>query len=92
MTKYGKAPVVRAAIGITRGDTPGADAQDLMRCAEIASLDAHLKGQPYAFYENAGPQHLIESWAMEKRLSSAIETGQMRLHFQPKLCPRRQIL
>ncbi|MEM7283422.1 MAG: GGDEF domain-containing phosphodiesterase [Pseudomonadota bacterium] len=86
MTKYGKAPVVRAAIGIASGDTPGTDAQDLMRCAEIASLDAHLKGQPHAFYENAGPQHLIESWAMEKRLSSAIETGQMRLHFQPKLC------
>lgn len=78
--------LVKPAIGIVSGDSQVETSQDLLRCAEMASLDAHLKGEPFAFYDSGGPQKLIDAWAMEQRLNNAVETGQMRLHFQPKLC------
>ena len=85
ITQGGAAPI-QAAIGIVSGDSQVSSSQELLRCAEIASLDAHLKGEPFAFYESGGPQQLIDAWAMEQRLSHAIETGKMQLHYQPKLC------
>jgi len=63
----------------------GEDPHELMRLAEIASLDGRRKNESLCFYEVQSAHQLFSDWGLEARLSNALEAGDLEIHFQPKV-------
>lgn len=67
-----------------QGDVP----HELLRLAEIASLDGRRNNESVCFFEEQSAQRLFDNWGLEGRLQNALNSGDLELHFQPKTCVR----
>jgi diguanylate cyclase (GGDEF)-like protein len=73
------------AIGISLSPQHGKDAGRLMRCAEIAMIEALGSEDPIAVYDAATDPHRPERLSLMGDLREAIEHSRIEMHFQPKL-------
>lgn len=71
--------------GVVLCPEQGEDAHELMRSAEIASLDGRRKNESICFYETQSANQLFMDWGLEGRLTNALESGDLELHYQPKI-------
>jgi diguanylate cyclase (GGDEF)-like protein len=75
-----------ASIGIAIAPDDGADAEMLLKNADIAMYRAKDQGRNnYQFYSAHMNKHTFERLAMESSLRKATERGEFMLHYQPKL-------
>jgi len=79
---------LKITIGVVLCPTQGKDADELMRLAEIATLDARHNSEGVRFYETQSAKQLFTNWNLDGRLAEAIKGGDLELHFQPKVCLR----
>lgn len=77
---------VRTSIGVSLCPLHGNDAGELLRLAEIGSLDGMRKREAVCFYEKQSAHQLFDDWSLENRLANALQAGDLDLHFQPKIC------
>ena len=76
---------LEASIGIARYPTDGADAETLLRHADVAMYDAKRSGKVVAVYApDIDPQN-ERRLALMSDLRHAIERDQLFLHFQPQI-------
>ena len=81
-----KALYVRARIGISVFPEDGVDAVSLLRFADVAAqrvlTEEHLG---YLFYRPEMDQRAKDKLQLESELREALDTNQLRLHYQPKV-------
>ncbi len=78
--------LVSASIGISTFPEDGADAETLLKNADIAMYRAKDQGRNnYQFYSAQMNKHTFERLAMESSLRRALERNEFVLHYQPKL-------
>lgn len=83
-----------ACVGVVLGDSGGSRADDLLIHAEAALRQAKKRGREHIAFYDAGMREQAERHAERVReLRAAIENGQLRLHYQPKvdLLSRRMV-
>ncbi|MEV6299041.1 EAL domain-containing protein [Actinoplanes sp. NPDC051861] len=69
---------------VAGGDSPGERAEQLMRNADLAMHHAKAAGGGvFASYQSRMRDGLIERLELESDLRSALERGELRLHYQP---------
>ena len=77
---------VSASLGIAMFPRDGADADALLRSADIAMYAAKAGGRNrYAYYEPSMAQIANERLAIEQGLMQAMENGELTLHWQPQV-------
>lgn len=82
----GSAVQVSASLGIAMFPRDGADADALLRSADIAMYAAKAAGRNrYAYYEPAMAHLANERLAIEQGLLQAMENGELSLHWQPQI-------
>jgi diguanylate cyclase (GGDEF)-like protein len=81
---HGQDVVVTASIGITIGGARYADAEDLVRDADIAMYwsKSHRKGS-HAMFDVAMHARAVTRLQVETELRQAIERGELEVHYQP---------
>jgi diguanylate cyclase (GGDEF)-like protein len=84
---------IGASIGIAISPEHGADADALLRRADVAMYVAKRSGSGFAIYSPGQDQHSPDRLAMVGQLRRAIEMDELALVYQPKvdLCTRRCI-
>jgi diguanylate cyclase (GGDEF)-like protein/PAS domain S-box-containing protein len=76
---------VTCSIGVSICPQDGADAQQLLRQADIAMYRAKEAGRNQVqFYETAMHARVTERTVIEAELRHALERGELTLHYQPK--------
>ena len=80
----GKEIRVAMTAGVAVSPTDGADAEALFRNAEAAQLRAAERGEPMLFYRREMNAQVAETLLLENKLRSAIDRGELELHYQPK--------
>lgn len=74
------------SIGIALFPSDGGDAGALLENADIAMYRAKQRGRgTYCTYDRSMNDHAHERLALESQLHTAIERGELRLHYQPKI-------
>lgn len=63
----------------------GSSCESLLRSAELAAAAASESGEAYELYSPQGSVDSLPMLALEGELEAAIETGELELHYQPKL-------
>ena len=81
---------VGASIGVAVAPEHGRDLDALMRRADVAMYQAKREGGGVRLYDEADDPHDEEQLGLLSQLRSAIEDGQLRLHFQPKVSLRER--
>ena len=77
---------VTASIGISLFPVDGRSSQDLLRNAGVALYRAQsVGGNNYQFYRAEMNARSLERLTMEGDLRHAIESGELRLHYQPQI-------
>ncbi|MDP9425806.1 MAG: EAL domain-containing protein [Actinomycetota bacterium] len=79
---------VGASIGVAVAPEHGQDLDALLRRADVAMYQAKREGSGVRLYDEAKDPHDEEQLGLLSQLRSAIEEGQLRLHFQPKMSLR----
>ncbi len=82
----GALPDLRTDIGIALCPKQGGEPHELLRSAEIASLDGRHNKKGVCFFDEQSARQLFDDWGLEQRLQAALESGDLSLHFQPKSC------
>ncbi len=77
-----------ASIGIALYPEHGEDPASLLQHADVAMYQAKRSGG-YAFYDPGQDSHSVRRLRLMGELRSAIEQGQLHLHYQPMLDLRR---
>jgi diguanylate cyclase (GGDEF)-like protein len=80
---HGRVVTIGASFGIACLPQHGSDADTLLRCADVAMYVAKRSDQNVAVYTAALDEHTPDRLAMIGELSHAIESGELRLAFQP---------
>ncbi len=81
--------VLSASIGIAMFPGDGRDMASLTRCAEQAARVAvDAGGAQHKFFDEALNARAKDRMVLEAELRLAIQTGQLRLHYQPKVDAR----
>lgn len=76
--------VIMASIGIALSGDPGAEAQDLLRDAEIAMYRAKQTGKARCEVFDSGMHaNALKRLQLESDLRKALELGEFRIHYQP---------
>jgi diguanylate cyclase (GGDEF)-like protein len=76
--------VVMASIGIVVTSGAGGDAESLLRDADIAMYRAKQRGPGnWEIFDEALRDRALERVATERELRHALDTGDLRLHYQP---------
>ncbi len=83
---------VGASIGIALYPEHGTDARTLLRRADVAMYTAKQKQSGYSFHQEDGESHTPDQLTLVVELRSAIEKGELELHYQPKLHMRTGIM
>jgi len=75
---------IGASIGIALMPGDATDADDLVRCADLAMYRAKLEGKPFATYQEDldGAANRVQ---LVEELREAIEGRQLELHYQPQV-------
>ncbi|AOY00761.1 hypothetical protein BJP62_10115 [Jeongeupia sp. USM3] len=73
-----------ASIGVAFYPEHGSEANELMRCAEVAMYDAKTRRVPHRVYDADLDDYSRERLALYSELSHAIRDGGLALHYQPK--------
>ena len=81
-------PDLSTNIGIALCPQQGDAPHELLRLAEIASLDGRRNSESVCFFEEQSAQRLFDNWGLEKRLQDALKSGDLELHYQAKTCLR----
>lgn len=81
----GKPLTLAASIGISVYPEHGADFDSLLRRADIAMYAAKRRRGDFAVYEPAMDRDNLQQLSLAGELRSAIEQGQLLLHYQPKI-------
>ncbi len=77
---------ISGSIGIAVCPTDGADAETLVRNADVAMYRAKALGKNgYQFYDLSLDAAALERLGLEKSLRAALAEGQFVLHYQPQL-------
>ena len=76
---------VGVSIGIARFPQDAADAQTLLRHADVAMYVAKRRSAPYEYYDAAYDENTVRKLAIGGELRSAIAGQQLELHFQPQV-------
>jgi diguanylate cyclase (GGDEF)-like protein len=74
------------SIGIALFPSDGDDADSLLENADIAMYRAKERGrQTFVTYDRSMNDHARDRLALESQLHTAVERGELRLHYQPKI-------
>jgi diguanylate cyclase (GGDEF)-like protein/PAS domain S-box-containing protein len=76
---------VGVSIGIARFPQDAADAQALLRHADVAMYVAKRRGVSHEFYDAAYDENTVRKLAIGGELRSAISGNQLELHYQPQI-------
>ncbi|MDP2252885.1 MAG: EAL domain-containing protein, partial [Thiobacillus sp.] len=76
---------VDASIGIVLHPQHGANANDLMRRADVAMYQAKQTRAGYIVYDAGYDGNSLRRLALERDLREAVQDGQMVLYYQPKV-------
>ena len=81
--------VVSASVGIAIAPLAGSDADALMKNADIAMYRAKANGRAtYQVYTADLSVHALVKHSLESNLRTALESGDLELHYQPKIDSR----
>jgi len=83
---------VGASIGISCFPEHGNSTATLLRCSDVAMYEAKKDVRGYRLYDAASDPNSPERLALLSELGHAIRSGQMVLHYQPKVDLRRETL
>lgn len=72
-----------ASIGIACAPQDASDAQDLLRCADIAMYEAKDRRRAFRFYRPHMAQNLTRRMDIARRLEAALNEHRLALHVQP---------
>ena len=75
---------VSGSIGISLAPDHGTDGVTLLRRADVAMYEAKASGASFEVYEPQRDTYSTRRLAMAAELRSAIEAGDIHLHYQPK--------
>jgi diguanylate cyclase (GGDEF)-like protein len=76
-----------SSIGIALFPSNAVDADDLHKKADLALYRAKAEGRgAYRFFDSAMDQQLVQRRRLEADLRSAVQNGELHLHFQPIAC------
>ena len=75
-----------ASFGIAMTPDDGVEAQELLRCADVAMYMAKQSQHGYAFYDEELDENHVSSLTIVHDLREAIRNGSLALHFQPQYC------
>jgi diguanylate cyclase (GGDEF)-like protein/PAS domain S-box-containing protein len=82
----GQEVFVTTSIGIAIYPHHGTDAESLVKAADLAMYDAKERGRNnYRLHQSGTNVALGELFELEKHLRSAVERGEMDLHYQPQV-------
>ena len=82
----GSRHTVRASIGISLYPRDGADGETLLKHADIAMYAAKAEGKSrYRLFQPRLSELLISRLTRQAELRLAIDTGQLELHYQPRV-------
>lgn len=73
------------SVGIAMFPQDGVDSHALLRSADVAMYMAKKLGGGYSFYDQDSDIHTPERLAMIAEMGSSINSGQLFLHYQPKI-------
>ncbi|HUQ08732.1 MAG TPA: EAL domain-containing protein, partial [Steroidobacteraceae bacterium] len=76
---------VGVSIGIARFPQDAADAQALLRHADVAMYVAKRRGVSYEFYDAAFDENTVRKLTIGGELRSAISSNLLELHYQPQV-------
>ena len=79
----GKEILSGASVGIVLQARDYANAEDILRDADIAMYKAKERGRGHLVFNNRMRQEVLEVITMENELRHAIDKGQLVLHYQP---------
>jgi len=77
-------PELSTTIGIALCPSQGIEPAELMRFAEVASLNGRHSNLTVCFFESETASQMFVDWGMERRLQMAMETSSLEMHYQPK--------
>ena len=81
----GQEIAIAASLGIAACPDHGTDSATLLRCADVAMYVAKRNKCGYAVYAPEQDQNNVDRLALAGDLRRAIDNGELRLHFQPKV-------
>ncbi|HEY7378888.1 MAG TPA: EAL domain-containing protein [Steroidobacteraceae bacterium] len=76
---------VGLSVGIALYPEHAADAETLLRHADVAMYVSKRRGTPFEHYEAAHDQHSIRKLTMVSELRAALADNQLSLYFQPQV-------
>jgi len=76
---------IDTSMGIAMYPKDGMNSHALLRSADVAMYQAKHTGKGYAFYDQGNDVHTPKRLAMIAELGSSITSGQLFLHYQPKI-------
>lgn len=77
--------VVTPSVGIALYPSDAADAESLMRNADLAMYFSKRRGAGmYAFFDSAMDAEALRRFTLEAKLRGALERGEFSLHYQPQ--------
>ncbi len=79
---------VGVSVGVAVTGEHGQELESLLRRADVAMYQAKREGGGARLYDEASDPHDQEQLGLLSQLRTAIETDQLRLHFQPKVSLR----
>lgn len=82
-TYRGEVIQVSAYLGVSVFPQDGEDAENLLRCANSASVEAENQGRPFLIYDTDLHASAVRRMTLVSELQRAFEGNQLELHFQP---------
>jgi len=76
---------IEASLGIAVAPAHGVTTSSLLRCADVAMYRAKKEMKRYCLYDSELDPYTPERLSLMNDLGSAIRTGELDLHFQPKI-------
>ena len=82
---HGVTLAVGVSMGIALSPEHGEEPDELMRCVDVAMYQAKRRGMDFALYDRQSDENDPYYLTLMGDLRGAIEKGQFRLHYQPKI-------